>query len=73
MRYLFGFLVVVSFAVSAQATAIKEAPWSPRAAAYRLTLFMGNLTPVPWDQLSDVWEKPAPGSDLDRPALSQLS
>ena len=73
MRYLFSFLVVVSFAVSAQATAIKEAPWSPRAAAYRLTLFMGNLAPVPWDQLSDVWEKPAPGSDLDRPALSQLS
>ena len=73
MRSIFSFLVVIFFAFSAQATAIKDVPWSPRAAAYRLTLFMGNLTPVPWDQLSEVWEKPAPGSDLDRPALSQVS
>lgn len=33
------------------ATPVQEAPWIPEAAAYRLTLFLGNLTPVPWDEL----------------------
>ena len=57
----------------AQATAIEQAPWAPRAAAYRLTLFMGNLTPLSWDQLQANWTAAAPGSAYAIPALSRVS
>ena len=57
----------------AQATAIEQAPWAPRAAAYRLTLFMGNLSPLPWDQLEDNWAAPALGSAYAVPALTRVN
>ena len=60
-------------AQTAQATAIKEAPWAPRAAAYRLTLFLGNLSPVPWDMISASWDAPIAGSALSVSAISRLS
>lgn len=55
------------------ATALKEAPWLPEAAAYRLSLFMGNLAPVPWQKLRDNWENPAPGAAPSMPAFDLLS
>ncbi|WP_108862376.1 cytochrome c peroxidase [Ruegeria sp. Alg231-54] len=59
--------------VMAGATAIEEAPWAPRAAAYRLTLFMGNLSPVPWDKIEQSWMSPPLGSDLQIEAISRVS
>ncbi|KZL22152.1 Di-heme cytochrome c peroxidase [Pseudovibrio axinellae] len=56
-----------------QATALKEAPWLPEAAAYRLSLFMGNLSPVPWNKLRDSWEQPAPGAAPATPAFELIS
>ncbi|WP_419904991.1 cytochrome c peroxidase [Kiloniella sp.] len=55
------------------ATVVEQAPWAPKAAAYRLTLFMGNLNPVPWQKIEDSWEKPVDGASADVPALSLLS
>lgn len=57
----------------AQATAAKEAPWLPEAAAYRLTLFLGNLAPVPWDEMEKAWEAPYRGSQFDKGALARLA
>ena len=79
MRQLLGFglalvLVPVVFsAQTAQATAAKEAPWLPEAAAYRLTLFLGNLAPVPWDVMRDAWEDPYRGSSFSQGALARLA
>lgn len=53
-------------------TAIEEAPWVPVAAAYRLTLFMGNLNPVPWDKIEHSWIDPVAGSSSDIPAMERL-
>ena len=44
---------------------VEQAPWEPEAAAYRLTLFLGNLSPVPWQKIKDNWEKPANGAAAD--------
>ena len=57
---------------SAPATPAKEAPWLPEAAAYRLTLFLGNLAPVPWDDIRLAWEKPYRGSAFVSGALDRL-
>lgn len=46
------------------ATPAKEAPWLPEAAAYRLTLFLGNLAPVPWDKVEQAWSEPYRGSEF---------
>lgn len=48
---------------AAYATATKEAPWLPEAAAYRLTLFLGNLAPVPWEKINTAWTDPYHGSE----------
>lgn len=73
MKKLIAMALVGLLPVTAQATAIKQAPWAPRAAAYRLTLFMGNLSPVPWDKIEESWTAPAPGSALPDEALSRVT
>ena len=57
---------------AAHATAAKEAPWLPEAAAYRLTLFLGNLAPVPWEKVQDAWESPYRGSEFSQGAFARL-
>lgn len=48
--------------VPAKATVIAEAPWAPAAAAYRTSLFLGNLSPVPWEKIADAWSGPILGT-----------
>lgn len=60
-------------ASSLLATPAKEEPWLPEAAAYRLTLFFGNLSPVPWGAMKDAWKTPYRGSSFARSALQRLS
>jgi cytochrome c peroxidase len=57
----------------AGATAIEQAPWAPAAAAYRLTVFLGNLTPVPWSKIEESWEAPVAGASVAQSALSRLT
>jgi len=54
------------------ATVVEQAPWTPEAAAYRLTVFLGNLNPVPWAMIENSWEKPVAGGAVDESALSQM-
>lgn len=54
------------------ATPAKEAPWLPDAAAYRLTLFLGNLEPLPWDQIADAWSEPYRNSEFANGAVDWL-
>lgn len=54
------------------ATPAKEAPWLPEAAAYRLTLFLGNLEPLPWDEVETAWREPHRGSEFSVGALAWL-
>lgn len=58
---------------AATATAVREAPWHTEAAAYRLTLFLGNLRPVPWDQIAKAWEAPLQGAATERPAAATIA
>ncbi|MGH1332053.1 MAG: cytochrome c peroxidase [Paracoccaceae bacterium] len=53
-------------------TPAKEAPWLPEAAAYRLTLFLGNLAPVPWEKVEKAWKEPYRGSDYSAGAFDWL-
>lgn len=55
------------------ATPTKEAPWLPEAAAYRLTLHLGNLVPVDWDAMADAWRDPYRGSEISTGALDWLA
>ena len=73
MKNLISAALVGLLPVAAGATAIEQAPWAPRSAAYRLTLFMGNLTPVPWEKIENSWTAPAPGSALSEDAMSRVS
>ena len=57
---------------AASATLAKEAPWLPEAAAYRLTLFLGNLAPVPWDEIERAWSEPYRGSGFTAGAIERL-
>lgn len=57
---------------SALATPVKEAPWLPEAAAYRLTLFLGNLEPLPWDEIERAWSEPYRGSAFASGAIAWL-
>ena len=57
----------------AMATPAVEAPWVPEAAAYRLTLFMGNMTPIDWDGLTRVWEEPIAAAAGSAVALTKFA
>ena len=54
-------------------TPTKEAPWLPEAGAYRLSLFLGNLAPVPWNEVQRAWDRPYRGSVFATGALERLS
>ncbi len=73
MKRLLTLLALILAPTAGIATAVKQAPWAPEAAAYRLTLFMGNLSPAPWSQIEDSWENPVAGASHAAPALSRLS
>lgn len=73
MKHLIASALIGLLPLSVGATAIEEAPWAPRAAAYRLSLFMANLTPVPWEKIENNWTAPAPGSAVAVEALSRVS
>lgn len=69
-----GFVLAIGFlAGPAMATPAKETPWLPEAAAYRLTLFLGNLAPVPWDEVERAWDEPYRGSEYTQGALDWLA
>ncbi|MBU4527537.1 MAG: cytochrome C [Hoeflea sp.] len=74
LAFVFGFgLGTGLLAGPAMATPARDTPWLPEAAAYRLTLFLGNLTPVPWDELGRAWEEPYRGSEYTQGALDWLA
>jgi mono/diheme cytochrome c family protein len=73
MKPLLASAMICLLPAVAQATAIEQAPWAPRAAAYRQTLFMGNLTPVPWKKIEASWSTPVTGSSLPVAATSRLT
>ena len=69
---LAAFAGALALSGSALATPAKEAPWLPEAAAYRLTLFLGNLEPLPWDDVEAAWSEPHRNSDFLFGALARL-
>ena len=74
----FGLLAAAWFGVigalgPAHATPAEEAPWLPEAAAYRLTLFLGNLEPIPWGQVEAAWTDPYHNSEFPLGALAWLN
>ena len=72
-RLILSVIVTTSVAVGASfATPAKEAPWLPEAAAYRLTLFLGNLAPVPWEKMEQAWSEPYRGSEFPLGAYEWL-
>lgn len=73
MRVLLAALAsVLVLSGPAAATPAKEAPWLPEAAAYRLTLFLGNLQPAPWRDIETAWKEPYRGSEYSVGALVWL-
>jgi mono/diheme cytochrome c family protein len=73
MKTLLASAMICLLPVVAQATVIEQAPWAPRAAAYRQTLFMANLSPVPWDKIEASWSAPVTGSSLPVAAESRIT
>ena len=57
----------------ASATAVKQAPWHPQAAAYLATLFLAELAPVPWQKIEAAWTEPYPDAASDTPAFQLLA
>lgn len=70
--FLAMFATALVLAGPVAATPAKEAPWLPEAAAYRLTLFLGNLEPLPWNDVKGAWTDPYRGSDFSVGALAWL-
>ena len=60
------------FSAPVTATPAKEAPWLPEAAAYRLTLFLGNLEPLQWNDIETAWSDPYRNSEFSVGALAWL-
>lgn len=52
---------------------VREDPWHSVAAAYRASMFLGDLVPVPWVQVGSAWSEPYPGAVSDVPALDRLA
>lgn len=73
-RAILSMIVTASVAAGPSlATPAKEAPWLPEAAAYRLTLFLGNLAPVPWEKVEQAWSEPYRGSEFPIGAYEWLA
>lgn len=60
------------FSAPVTATPAREAPWLPEAAAYRLTLFLGNLEPLQWKDIKTAWSEPYRNSEFSVGALAWL-
>lgn len=73
MRRFLHVLLFCLTPVAGFATVATEAPWTPEAAAYRLTLFLGNLTPLPWDEVNAAWAEPIDVASSQTPALAKVS
>ncbi|WP_300513361.1 cytochrome c peroxidase [Aliiroseovarius sp.] len=67
-----AYVGVAVFSGTVSATPAKEAPWLPEAAAYRLTLFLGNLEPLPWSEIATAWSEPHRNSEFSGGALDRL-
>ncbi len=65
-------LFLVGVVPAALATAVQQAPWHPVAAAYRTTLFLAGLLPVPWGGIEDAWMVPHADAALVDPAFDLL-
>lgn len=64
-------IAALSFALlsrSASAHIVAEKPWHPVPAAYRSMLFFSNLVPVPWERISNSYEKVHPAAVTARSA-----
>ncbi|MEM7693222.1 MAG: cytochrome c peroxidase [Pseudomonadota bacterium] len=72
MTYLVAGMLTALAAGAAHATAVREAPWLPEAAAYRLTLHYANLVPVPWDAIEAAWSEPYRGAETRSGALDRI-
>lgn len=73
LRTILSISIAALVAVSPTwATPAKEAPWLPEAAAFRLTLFLGNLAPVPWSEVERAWSEPYRGSEFSVGAYDWL-
>ena len=57
----------------ADATAVSESLWKPEAAAYRVSLFLGNLVPIPWQEVETAWFTVISAASSDAPASRQLN
>ena len=66
-------LAALLIAADAGATAVRQAPWQPEATAYRATLFLAELAPVPWPAFETVWFEPYPGAASATPAFDLLT
>lgn len=69
---MMAILSLVISTSSVLATPAKEAPWLPEVAAYRLTLFLGNLEPMAWAKIKSAWSQPYHGSEYNSGALDWL-
>ena len=58
---------------AASAHIVREDPWHPVAAAYRASMFLGDLVPVPWDRVGAAWKEAYPGALSEDPALDRLA
>lgn len=59
-------------ATPSSATSVEQAPLLPEVGAYRLTLFLGNLAPLPWADVEAAWSKPYRGSPFAAGALERI-
>ena len=50
----------------------REEPWRPVAAAYRSSVFLADLTPVPWEKIEDVWARPHPAAVSADPPIERI-
>lgn len=66
------FVLMVTIHTPASSTPAREAPWTPEAAAYRLSLFLGNLAPVDWLEIERAWSEPYRGSEFPWGALEHV-
>lgn len=57
----------------ANAHIVREDPWHPVAAAYRASMFLGDLVPVPWERVGAAWTEAYPGALSEDPALERLA
>jgi cytochrome c peroxidase len=63
---------LAAVAVPATAHIVREEPWHPVAAAYRTSLFLADLTPVPWEAVEAAWTQPIAASVAADPPLARL-